>query len=271
MYLAIDIGGTKTLLAAFDEHGRPVKEHRFKTGKKYSDFITQLQESLAEEFASFKFKACCCAVPGEIDHKTAVGLVFGNLPWKNVPIGRDLEKILGNIPILVENDAKLAGLSEDISLHEKYKKVIYLTISTGIGIGIIINGVIDADLADSEVGQMVLEHDGKLQKWEDFASGRALVARYGKKAKDINDPVIWEAFAANLARGINALLATIQPDAVILGGSVGNYFERFRPYLISELEKMENDMVKVPPILKAKHPEEAVIYGCYALIRQKIG
>ncbi|HET9850230.1 MAG TPA: ROK family protein [Candidatus Saccharimonadales bacterium] len=268
MDLAIDIGGTKTLIAVFDGSGRKIAEYKFPTSKNYEQFTKELDAALSANFANYQIKAVCCAAPGELDRSRGIGVVFGNLPWKNVPLKQDLQKLFPGAAVFIENDAKLAGLSEAVLLQKKYKKVLYLTISTGIGDGIIIDDKIDPDFTDSEPGQMVLEYNGQLQKWEDFASGRALVKRYGKKASEIDDPVIWEAYAKGIARGLNELLAILQPDVVVIGGGVGTHFDKFSSYLLAELAKMENDMVKTPPIIKAQRPEEAVIYGCYELIRQ---
>jgi predicted NBD/HSP70 family sugar kinase len=68
-------------------------------------------------------------------------------------------------------------LSEAMLLANQYNKVLYLTISTGIGGGRCKNGKIDPDFENFEPGQMVFEKDGKTLVWEDFASGRALKAR----------------------------------------------------------------------------------------------
>jgi predicted NBD/HSP70 family sugar kinase len=116
---------------------------------------------------------------------------------------------------------------------------------------------------------MVLEHEGKLLAWEDFASGRALKKKYGKLASQIDDPAIWAEFARNLALGLDVLLAAMQPEVVIIGGGVGTYFAKFGDKLESELKARESKMVRVPTIIKAKRPEEAVIYGCYEYIRQQ--
>ncbi len=268
MYLAIDVGGTKTLLAIFNHSGELVDDYKLPTNKNYKDFIDELDQAINEKLSAHKFSACCVAIPGLVDPKTGSGLFFGNLSWKNVPVKKDLENILPRVSVLVNNDAKLAGLSEAVLLHGKYKKLLYLTISTGIGGGIITNGVIDPNYSDTEPGQMLFEHDGKLQKWEAFASGKALVERYGKKASEINDPLIWKSFSKNLAMGIYELLATFQPDAVVIGGGAGAHLEKFESYLKAELNEVQNDMVEIPPILKAKRPEEAVIYGCYEYIKQ---
>jgi glucokinase len=268
MYLAIDIGGSKTLLAVFDESGQVIDQFKFPTNKNYADFLSELAQAVKEKLGHHSFIACCCAVPGDIDRDQGVAIVFGNLPWHNLPIRSDLVKILGPIPIKVENDANLAGLSEARLVSDSYKRVMYLTVSTGIKSGFIVGGQIEPNLADAEPGQMVLEHDGKIQKWEDFASGRALVAKYGKKASEIDDPVVWKEFTHGLALGINELLAVLKPDVVIIGGGVGAHFEKFAPYLQEELNKMGNEMVPVPPIIKAQRPEEAVVYGCYEYIKQ---
>jgi predicted NBD/HSP70 family sugar kinase len=267
MYLAIDVGGSKTLIAVFNAQGQIVEQFKFPTSKSYPEFLGQLADAITNKLTNQAFTACCCALPGELDRKDGVALRFGNLPWKNVPIKKDLEKIIGFLPIAIENDAKLAGLSEALN-HKQYRKALYLTVSTGIGDGIIIDGKIDADFTDSEPGQMVLEYNGKLTKWEDLASGRALVAKYGKRASEISDPGIWKEFSRGLARGMIELIATLQPDVIIIGGGVGSHFDKFSTYLMAELAKLENEMVKSPPIIQATRPEEAVIYGCYEFIRQ---
>ncbi len=269
-YLCIDVGATKTLLANFSGGGKLVSEYKFPTPKSYDKFTEELQSSLQQSgFNTKEISAACTAIPGKVDRTKGVGLKFGNLDWKNVPIRDDLEKILGNIPIYVENDAKLAGVYE-ASIHKEYRKVLYLTVSTGIGDGIIIDGKIDPDFADSEPGQMVLEHDGKLQKWEDFASGRAFKARYDKKVAEVDNPFIWKQYSKSLAVGIDTLAATLQPDVIIIGGGVGAHLEKFIEPLNTELQKFQNQMVQIPPIIKADKAEEAVIYGCYEYIRQNI-
>jgi predicted NBD/HSP70 family sugar kinase len=271
MYLAIDVGGTKTLFAVFDAAGKLVKEHKIPTPPDYDEFLSAVAAVLAGELVSYEFKYCCCALPGRIDQVAGVAIGFGNLPWHAIPFKRDLQHILPSVKIYLENDSKLAGLSEARLLLPKYKKVLYLTISTGINGGLIVNGVIDPVLDDSEMGQLMLEHEGKLQKWETFASGHAIVQRFGKRAADINDKATWHILSKDFAIGMIDLIATLQPDAVVVGGSIGTHFHKYGDMLNHELKKFESDLVPIPPILAAKHAEEAVIYGCYELILQQEG
>ncbi len=268
MYLGIDVGGTKTLLAVFSSDGQIEKKHKLPTPKKYQEFLAELKKALGQ-FNEYHISACCCALPGRIDRTNGIGVRLGNLAWQNVPIKDDLESMLGYISVYVENDAKLAGLSEALN-HKEYKKVVYITIGTGIGIGIIIDGKIDPEFAESEVGNMMVEHQGKLQKWEDFASGRALKTRYGKLASEIDDPKIWSEYVDDLVVGFDATLAAFQPELVIVGGGVGSHFDKFGKLLIKGLNQLGNKMVPIPPIVQAKRPEEAVIYGCYDYLKQNL-
>jgi predicted NBD/HSP70 family sugar kinase len=268
-YLAIDVGGTKTLLTVFSAYGELLFKNKFPTEKKYEQFLKSLKPQLDQLKSQYRLVAACCALPGTIDRQNGLGEHFGNLPWENVPAKKDLSEML-NVPVFIENDANLAGISEAKLVEQQYKKVMYLTVSTGIKSGITVDGKLVPELADSEPGQMVLEHDGKLEKWERFASGKALVERFGKPAKDQDDPAVWAQFAPDVARGMDALMAIVQPDVIIIGGSVGNFLEKYIEPLTAELKKLQNDMVEIPPIIKAQRPEEAVVYGCFEFIKQNL-
>ena len=268
MYLGIDIGGTKTLVAALDERGVIVESQRFATPKEYADFISELAQMVAP-FTTKTFTGCCAAVPGLLDREHGIGLAFGNLAWRHVPIRDDIRRIVG-CPTIIENDANLAGLSEAMLLKE-FRRVLYVTISTGIGTGFVVDQAIDPDFADSEGGHMMLEHEGKIQKWEDFASGKAIVQRFGKRAEEITDTSTWKIIAHDIALGLIDLIAMIQPEVVVFGGGVDNFFERFQPYLETELKQLATPLTPIPPLRKAARPNEAVLYGCYDLAKSQYG
>jgi predicted NBD/HSP70 family sugar kinase len=269
-YLAIDIGATKTLLAVFSEDGKVLTEKKIATSSDYTQFIQELKKVIDTDLNQQQFSVCCCAVPGTIDFKNGVALAFGNEDWRDVPIKHDIEQLLPESKVLLHNDAKLAALSEATLLGGNYSKVLYLTISTGVGGGVIRNGKIDPDFENFEPGQMVFEFNGQRQLWEDFASGRALKARYGKLASEIEDPAVWQEYTKSLTNGFENIVAIIKPDVIVIGGGVGAHFEKFKKFLDEELSKINNPLVPIPPIIKAKRPEEAVIYGCYEFIKQNV-
>jgi predicted NBD/HSP70 family sugar kinase len=269
MYLAIDVGGTKTLMAVFSKDGNVLAKHKILTDHNYDKFLENIKQAFAGEFKDHKLAACCCAIPGSVDRQKGLGIRFGNLDWQNVPLRDDLSSVMGGIPVVLEHDAAVGGLSEARALSQNYRRVLYVAPGTGIGVAFIIDGKIDADLADNEAGHMVIEEsDGKFHTWEDLASGRGLKAAYGKMASEIEDPNIWAEFAAKFARGLQPLIATLQPEIIILGAGVGAQLHKFIDPLTHELKRLENKMAPTPPIVKGNNPEEAVIYGCYELIKQ---
>ncbi len=269
MYLGIDVGGSKTLLAVFGQDGRPIDEHRFPTSPKFDDFISDFDSAIKGELKDHHIVAACCAVPAEINRKNGVALRFGNLPWRDVPIQRDLQKALPHASVFIENDAKLGGLSEALAVKDKYRNVLYLTLGTGIGVGHIVDGLIDTQLSDRGGDGFVLEHNGQLMDWEDFASGKALYKQYGQKASAIDDPKIWRSYASDVAKGLEHFIEALQAEIVIIGGGVGVHFDKYGDFLRQALAELR-DFDKVPPIIKAKKPSEAVIYGCFDYCRQQL-
>lgn len=265
MYIGVDIGGTKTLVAALTNEGKIHESTKFPTPEDYDGFLQELRSNVAK-LSTLEFRAGAVAAPGEINRRDGEFKRGGNLKWRDVPLQHDVERIV-HCPMLIENDANLAGLSEAMLLKDKHAKVLYLTISTGIGGGLIVDQRIESNMADLEPGQMMLQRGDKLAKWESFASGKAIFEKYGLQASEIEDPKIWQAIVKDWTVGFIDLLAVTQPDVIVLGGGVGHYLEKYHDFLVAELKKYVTPLVPVPPIVKAQRPEEAVVYGCYDLAR----
>jgi predicted NBD/HSP70 family sugar kinase len=265
MYLGIDVGGTKTLVASLTNEGVITEEFKFPTPKDYDQFLAEVGAAIAQ-LSARDFKACGLGIPGIVDEHGR-GVSFGHLPWHNVPVQTDIEKIV-KCPVVIENDAKLAGLSEAM-LVKHYARSLYVTVSTGIGIGYIVDQRIEPHLRTNEGGHMLLEHQGKYQRWEDFASGSAIVREFGRPLKDINGERDLQTIARNIAIGLIDLIAILTPDIIVIGGSVGTHFAKYGNYLIEYLEKYDNPMIQLPVIQAAQRPEKAVVYGCYDLARQR--
>ncbi len=272
MYLAIDVGGTKTLIGLFAENGSIHNSCRFETPKEYKIFLKELRYNIDKLTTKNEvLRGCCIAIPGLIDRHSGIIQALGNLPWKNVPIKKDLSEMVKDIPIFIENDARLAGLAEASIVRFSYQRVLYLTISTGIGGALVINGKISKDLEDTEVGKMPLMHNGRLRPWEEFASGRWIVKNFGKKASEIDDSKTWKQIGTNIGYGVEALCAVLQPQAIIFGGGVGQYSDKFADHVSGHLLKNLHAVVKQPQaLLHARYPDDAVLHGCYRYIKQKL-
>ena len=261
MLVAVDTGGTKTLVASFLEDGRIGEQFKFPTPRTTSEWTTTLKDVLESHFGNETIDAIVVAMPGIV--KNGVAVWCNNLKWANFDVASTLEGVLGGAPLFVENDANLAGLAETRQLKEIPKLALYVTISTGIGSGIITEGIINPDLRHSEAGRSLVEFDGVVREWESFASGKAIHKAYGKYARDITSKRIWHNIADRISRGFLAVIPILQPDIIIIGGSIGTYFEHFGKDLHGLLKEHLPAHIPAPKIIQAKHPELAVIYGCY--------
>lgn len=261
MLVAVDTGGTKTLIAGFTEDGVAHAQIKFPTPPNQHDYIEQLRSTLKKHYGGHRVEAVVIALPGIV--KDGVAIWCNNLGWSNFDVRRALQGVLGSTPILIENDANLAGLAETRSLKPMPQSSLYVTVSTGIGTGITTSGKIDPGLRLSEGGRSLVEFDGVVREWETFASGQAIHLAYGKYAKDIHSKRTWQEIADRISRGFLAVIPLLQPEVIIIGGSIGTYFERFDTQLENILREKLPRHIPCPRIIQAKHPEEAVIYGCY--------
>lgn len=269
MYLGIDVGGTKVLVAVLSDKGEIVEKDRFPTPEKYSDFLQHLEATIAR-FEHQDFKAGGMGTAGKIDRKNGRLVSWSNNSWYDLPLQEDLERTV-KCPIALENDAKMGGLSEAMLLKNQFNKVLYIAIGTGIGVALIADQHIDASVGDGGGRALMLEHKGHLTSWEDFAGGKAFVERFGKKAQEVTDEKTWKDYSRSLSQGLLQLIAVTEPAVIVVGGSVGVYFDRFSGFLTEELNKYALPQIKMPELREAQRPEEAVVYGCYDLAKQLYG
>lgn len=261
MLVTVDTGGTKTLIASFHHDGSIGESFKFPTPPNQDDYVALLRETLIKHYGHKTVELIVVALPGIV--KDGVAVWCNNLGWKNFNAAAALAGVLGDAPIVIENDANLAGLAETRVLDPMPVSSLYVTVSTGIGTGVITNGHIDPGLRHSEGGRALVEFDGVVREWESFASGKAIRATYGKYARDITNPRTWKQIADRISRGFLAVIPIIQPDIIIIGGSMGTFFDKYGPQLEALLKEKLPPFIPCPTIVQAKNPEEAVIYGAY--------
>ncbi len=254
MYLCVDIGGTKTLIALFSRRGRLLRRRKFKTAQGYRTFIHDLENHLMD-FKKYKVRSVVVAIPGTVQKNYSVQ--FGNRSWKNIDIITPL-KTLFNCPIHFENDASLGALYEGYRLQGR---TVFLTFSTGIGGGIVEKNRILPESSKFEPGHIKYWYDGKIREWEDIAAASAIEKHYHVDyATDLRKKTILEDIAKRVYLGLPDIAKEYKPDTIILGGPLGKIFKLYSKFLPGELG------VKLK---RPKRPNESVIYGCYLLARQK--
>jgi glucokinase len=267
-YIAIDIGGTKTLLAVFNQDGEIIEKVKFPTPSDYQEFLKTLKENAAQ-LENTSFRNGGIGSRGLIDTQNGVLISDNIINWPNAPLTKDFNDIF-DCEFTLGNDSKLAGLSEadlvnDTSVHS----VVYITVSTGIGSVLVIDKKIDKNTEQSEVGKWIFDINGKVQTWESFASGKAITEKYGLRASDITDEQIWKEVCHNLSLGIVNIAAAYTPDLIIIGGGVGQHFAKFGHILNETVRANTPVSVHACPIIGATRSEEAVIYGAYLLAKNK--
>lgn len=247
MYLAIDIGGTKTLIALFSKRGVVLKKTKFKTSQSFKRFSSDLTRHL-NEYKKRRIISATVAVPGVVQKNCSAQL--GNRDWGKVDLLTPIKSVL-SCPIYFENDANLASVYESTGLKGK---TVFLTFSTGIGGGIAENGKVLPESSKFEPGHKIYDFCGDKAEWEDIASLSALERAYHVDiATDIRGQESYIDIAHRVALGLSDIVKKYHPDTIILGGPLGKIFRLYSKYLPDLGVKYR----------RPKRPTESVIYGCY--------
>lgn len=259
MYLVIDIGGTKTLIALFNKRGRIVKKFRFKTPVKKADFLGILESSLIpfSHKYSKKIRVVSVAIPGIVTDNIAEK--FGNRNWKNLDIEKRIKKLF-NCPIYLENDANLATIYES-SFHKGLS--LYLTFSTGIGGGLARQSILARNSADVEPGHTIYIWNNLPTEWEDIASCAAIGKDYKCEATSVRGEKAYADIAYRVSIGLPELIQKYHPDCIIIGGPLGKQFRHFKDQLRYNVRVLMPRTTTFPRIVAAQRPKESVIYGGY--------
>ena len=245
-FAGIDLGGTKILTVVTDSEKNVLAKTKIATeaargvGVVMDNIFKSLDISCQKcGVSADKLSGIGIGVPGPVNYEK--GLVYDcpNLAgWKNI----EVRKIIGeklNVPVFVENDARVAGLAETrLGAAKGFRHVFYITVSTGIGSAIIIDGKIyhGADGAAGEFGQMKLL-DGSILE-QKFA-GPAIERLFGLPTTQLavliekNDPGAKRALD-HLTHGIGTFLANVvtllDPQIIVVGGGVSQLGELiFKP------------------------------------------
>lgn len=260
LLVGVDVGGTKTAVAVGDASGA-VHARRRRPTDPTGDPAADLAR-IAEDVRAVLAEAGCTladvravgvTAPGPLDAETGVVMLPPNLPgWRDVPVVARLEELLG-VPVLLENDANAAALAEwRFGAGRGFRHLVYLTMSTGVGGGLVLDGRIYRGLLGSagEIGHLPVEWEGEPCSCgqrgclEAYTGGAAWTRRLRAHARDDGrvaelaggreriTPVELVAAAREgdgwaraelarwcdyVARGITAVVMTLAPEAVLLG------------------------------------------------------
>ena len=258
-YLGLDLGGTKILAGLADAQGNIITRSRKETeaelgeDKIIENMIETIEEVLNKAGVSKEqVRTLGIGSPGPLDAKKGIIIENSNLPWKNVQLVKKMETALG-INTLLKNDANAAALGEKwFGAGKKVDNMVYLTISTGIGGGAIINKELFSGVNDNacEIGHTVIDPDGPLCGCgnhgclESFASGtsigkrarEAAAAGKSKKMLDLADNIIEDIDAVICAQaayqGDQTAIDIFEKAGYYLGIGLGNVVNIFNTEMI---------------------------------------
>jgi fructokinase len=230
---AMELGGTKTVVALGDDQGRLLEEFRYPT--------TTPEETMAvavawwRERASFDRLGIGSFGPIRVDvtaRDYGTFLTTPKLAWQGFSLSAFVREHLPGVRLFLDTDVQAALLAEmTCGAARGVKDALYLTVGTGIGAGIASGGRLVHGALHPEMGHLLVRRHPEDSFagvcpyhgdcWEGLASGPAMAQRWGAAAHTLpSDHPAWEMEAFYLAQGLYAACAMVSPQRLILGGGV---------------------------------------------------
>jgi glucokinase len=315
--LGIDLGGTKILTAVVTSQGKMLsRDHSITPAQKGREAVIQsILESANHaleqaDIAISELTAIGVGAPGLSNPETGVLFTSPNLPgWQNVPLRDIMQERLGNKTFLI-NDANAAALGEFyFGTARGARNFIYITLSTGIGGGIVIDGKIYSGAigAAGEVGHMTIDDDGPICNcgnrgcWETLASGTALarearqrieegvttsILEYAERdiekvtaqvvhsAAEHGDSLAKELIAQTgyyVGVGLANLINIFNPELIVIGGGLSNIGDMLlKPAFKTAGERAYKEAFQVMRFASAELGRNSGVLGAATFALQEI-
>lgn len=315
-YIGIDLGGTNIAAGIVNEEGKILYKDSTPTGQGGSASIVKKIERLVRHmldqagFSIENIEMIGVGVPGTANQETGLVEYANNLGMEDEPFLEYLQKAFPETKLVFENDANAAAYAEfRFGAGKGVKSMIMVTLGTGIGGGIILNGKMfeGINYAAGEFGHFTIKYDGLLCNcgrrgcFERYASASALVEQTKAEMEKHPESLLWElcdhdeekiegkllfqavrkqdptakavldTFTGYLATGMIDLVNIFQPEIICIGGGIS----KAGPLLIDPIrEKMKVESYtrmskRRPKIVTADLGNDAGIIGAALLVPEK--
>ncbi len=312
IYVGVDVGGMSIKIGLVDSEGKIIISKSFATEqeKGFKSMFARTADKIKElineaDFSLLDLGGIGIGIPGTVDSKKGMIVSAVNIGCKNENLVEEMSQYF-NVPIAVGNDANMAALGEQrFGAGKGHENVVMITLGTGIGGGIIIDGKLYEGNggAGGEVGHQIIEIDGeecncgRLGCWEKYASATGLinqtkhamaenanslmhkiVAEQGEVngktaflAKDAGDEAgakVVEQYLHYLAEGLLNLGYVLHPEMFIIGGGISHEGENVMLPLQEKLNASleKSGMMPYIDVVKASLGNSAGIIGAAALV-----
>ncbi len=284
--LGVDVGGTKIRTGLLGQQGRVFNSQKFSLDQ--SDKRSALKsiiDSIKSTFVKNEIASIGIGITGLVDYKNGIVEESPNLPrsWKKVPLKKIVEQLF-RVPVRVDNDAHCFALgAAHTSPGKKYPVVMALTLGTGIGAGLVINGHLYRGKNNvTEFGHTtVSDHSpkcscGHVGHLEALASGTAMSALFKQSTGQYRDTFAIEEMAKRglrtarrtiktmshyLAIGLANAIQTYDPDLLVIGGGLSRVKLLTRPAINEARSLLIYPQLKKTKIIVVKNLAEANVVG----------
>lgn len=260
---ALEAGGTKMVMAVGNEKGEILEQRSIPT---QTPDITV--PTMIDYFKSKGIAALGIGSFGPIDldkSSKTYGYITSTpkLSWANYNIVGTMKEAL-RIPVGFDTDVNASVLGElTWGSLMGLSSGIYITIGTGVGVGVFVNGSLLHGMLHPEGGHILLSkhpedtfegscpyHKNCL---EGYAAGPAIEKRWKKKAYDLKDrPEVWELEAYYIAQSLVNFILTLSPQRIVLGGGVMQQEQLF-PLIRAKVAKLLNGYINTPQLKDLEH------------------
>jgi len=237
LFGGIEAGGTKFVCMVGADADNLVKEERFPTTTP-RETIHKVTEFFLPYAKSGELTAVGIASFGPLDlnpDSPTYGYITTTpkAGWKQTDLYGEIHRRL-QVPVAFDTDVNAAAFGEQYWMPENRSldPFLYMTVGTGIGVGVIINGAPLHGLMHAEAGHFALPHDWQRDPFagvcpyhgdclEGLASGRAIEARWGRSPAELEgDDAVWELEAGYLALGLICVICVLSSERIVIGGGV---------------------------------------------------
>lgn len=230
-FVGLDIGGTKFMVAAADRTGRVLERVRAPAPAGLEEGLVLLRSMVKQVLEGDRAVSLGVAIGGPLDWQTGVVSPLHQPAWRDVPLATEMEQAF-ECTCRVDVDTNIAALGEYHFGDEKASRLLYLTLSTGMGGGFLVDGQIyrGARGDHPEVAHMSINYRvrnpaviqcecGAPDCLEALVSGNGIRRLYDLPPEEL-DESRWNEVSYNLGQGLRNLAAIYYPDVIVLGGGV---------------------------------------------------
>ncbi len=272
--IGVDLGGSNAFVARV--RGHEIEDTYLQDISARSTRETVMDELIysIDQVMSADVKGLGIGVPGLVEHATGMVYDVVNIPsWKEVALKKLLEEKFKR-PVFLNNDANCFAMGEYyFGQNQKYSDLVGLIIGTGLGAGIVLDGNIynGANGGAGEFGMLpYLDHN-----YEYYASGQFFSHQYGRSGKDLFQKAnagdkealhIFAEFGFHLGKAIMAIVYALDPEIIILGGSVSKAFPYFEEFMWKSFKEFEYQQALRNLQIKVMSNEYIPVLGAAALV-----